>query len=102
MLKIKKKIGKIYEDNGLKITIEINLHIKDYQHITFNLKTGKSYSFTKQNISLQNTHRQSNSPSAIIKQILSMITKRVSDISSDKEHFDKAVSVYHEELKSWF
>ena len=43
--KIKKKICKIFKDNGLNITIETNLHITEYLDVTFNLKTGKYYPY---------------------------------------------------------
>ena len=36
--KTKKKISKIFKDNGLNITIETNLHITEYLEVTFNLK----------------------------------------------------------------
>ena len=43
--KIKKKICKIFKDNGLNITIETNLHITEYLDVTCNLKTGKYYPY---------------------------------------------------------
>ena len=39
--KIEKKIYKFFQNNGLNITIETNLHIIQYLDVTFNLKTGK-------------------------------------------------------------
>ena len=36
--KTKKKISKIFKDNGLNIRIETNLHITEYLEVTFNLK----------------------------------------------------------------
>ena len=41
--KIKNKMHKIFKDNGLNITIQTNLHIREYLDVTFNLKTGKCY-----------------------------------------------------------
>ena len=46
--KIKKKICKIFKDNGLNITVETNLYITEYLDKTFNLKTGKYYPYRKQ------------------------------------------------------
>ena len=82
----------------MKIKIETNLH--KYLDVTFNLKTGKFYPYRKQNNSLQYIDKESNHPPSIIKQIPFMIGKRWSDISSDKEHFDKAVPIYNEALKN--
>ena len=57
--KNKKKIRKIFKDNGLNITTETNLHITEYLDVTFNLKTGKYYPYMKQNNSLNYIHKQS-------------------------------------------
>ena len=51
--KMKKKIHKIFKDNGLNIAIKTNLHITEYLDVTFNLKTGKYYPYRKQNNRLQ-------------------------------------------------
>ena len=87
--KIKKKICKIFKDNDLNITIKINLHITEYLDVTFNLKTGKYHPYREKNSFLY-IHKQSNYPPSIIKRIPSIFSKRLPDISSDKEHFDKA------------
>ena len=58
--KIKKGICKNFKDNGLNITIEINLHITEQLDVAFHLKTGKYYPYRKQNNSLQYIHKQSN------------------------------------------
>ena len=98
--KIKKQICKIFKDNGLNIPIETNFHITEYLDVTFNLKTGKYDPYRKQSNSLQYIHMQSNHPPSIIQRIPSMISKRLSDISSGKEHFDKAAPFYNEALKN--
>ena len=54
----------------------------------------------KQNNSLQYIHNQSSHPPSIIKRILFIINKRLSDISSDKENFYKAAPIYHKALKN--
>ena len=88
--KIKKKICRIFKDNGFNITIETNLHITENLDVTFNLKTGKYYSYRKQNNSLHYIHKQFNNPLSIIKRIP----------SSNKEHFGKATPIYNEALKN--
>ena len=97
--RIKKKICKIFRENGLSITIETKLTITDYLDVTFNLKTGKYYPYRKENNVLQYIHTQSNHPPSIIKQIPSMISVRVSEISCDKEQFDKAAPDYNVALE---
>ena len=98
--KIKKKICRIFKDKGFNITIETNLHITENLDVTFNLKTGKYYSYRKQNNSLHYIHKQFNNPLSIIKRIPSIISKRLSDISSNKEHFGNATPIYNEALKN--
>ena len=44
-------------------------------------------------------HKQSNHPPSIIKQIPSIKSKRVSDISCDSDHFHKATPDYNNDLK---
>ena len=51
--KMKKKIHKIFKDNGLNIVIKTNLHVTEYLDVTFNLKTGNYYPYRKQNNRLQ-------------------------------------------------
>ena len=43
--RIKKKICSIFQNCGLKITIETNLVITDFLDVTFNLKNGKYYPY---------------------------------------------------------
>ena len=73
--KTKKKISKIFKDNGLNIRIETNLHITEYLEVTFNLKIWKCYPYRKQNNSLQYIHKQSN-PCAINNQANSIYDKQ--------------------------
>ena len=89
--KIKKKICKIFKDN---------LHITEYLDVMCNLKTGKYYPYRKQNNSLQYIQKQSNHPQLIIKRIPPIISKQLSEISSDKEHFDKVAPIYNEALEN--
>ena len=71
-----------------------------YLGVTFNLKTGKYYPQRKQNNSLQYIHQQSNHLPSIIKRIPSIISRRLSDIFSNKEYFGKAAPIYNEALKN--
>ena len=57
--KKKRRYVKFFEDNDLNITSETNLHITDYLDETFKWKTGKYYSYRKQNKNLQWIHKQS-------------------------------------------
>ena len=98
--KIKKKLCKIFKKHGLNITVECNLRITDFLDVTFDLRTGKYYPYRKVNNKLLYIHKQSNHPPSITKQIPAMISKGISNISCDKECFDKAAPVYNNALKN--
>ena len=97
--KIKKKMCKIFKENHLNITVECNLTITDFLDVTFDLKSGTYYPYRKENNEILYIHKQSNHPPSIIKQIPSMISKRISDISCDSDHFNKAAPDYNTALK---
>ena len=86
------------QSTGNKLIIIIII-ITEYLDVTFNLKTVKYYHYIKENNVLQYIHAQSNHPPSIIKQIPSMISERVSEISCDKEQFDKAAPDYNRALE---
>ena len=94
----KKKICKLFEENGLKITIDANLKVTDFLDVTFNLKNGKYYPYRKPNNEPLYINAQSNHPPSILKEIPNMISKRVSEISCDKEQFEKAIPMYQKSL----
>ena len=62
--------------------------------VTFDLESGTYYPSRKKNNEIQLNH-----PPSIIKQIPSMISKRVSDISCDSDHFNKAAPNCNTALK---
>ena len=98
-LKDKEKLCKIFKKHGLNITIECNLWITNFQDVTSNLGTRKHYPHRKVNNELLYIHEQSNHPS-ITKEIPAMINKRISNISCDKECFDKAAPDYNNTLQN--
>ena len=97
--KIKKKMCKIFKENGLNITVESNLATTDFLDVTFDLKFGIYYPYRTENNEILYIHKQSNHPPSMIKHIPSMISIRVSDISCGSDHFNKAASDYNAALK---
>ena len=90
---------KIFKESRLNITVEYNLAKTDFLDVTFDLKSATYYPYRKQNNEILYLHKQSNHPPSIIKQIPSMISKRVSDISSDSDHFNKTAPDNNTALK---
>ena len=96
--RIRKYIIALFKEEGLWITIEVNLIETDFLDVTFNLATKNYFPFRKANTPLY-INAFSNHPLAIIKQLPKMISKRISDLSCNKEEFDKVKSVYESVLK---
>jgi len=92
--RIRKKITAIFKKEGLKITIKTNLVEVDFLDVTLNLDSGKYFPFRKPNDTPLYINRQSNHPPTIIDQLPGMINRRLSDISCNKEEFDKAKGIY--------
>ena len=87
---IKKEICRVFNQNGLKITIEANKQIINFLDVTFNLNNSTYKPFTKPNTTLQYVHRGSNHPPITTKNIPAGINRRLSSLSSDKASFDQA------------
>ena len=97
--RIREDIIALFKEEGLSITIETNLFETDFLDVTFNLGTKKYFPFRKANNTPLYINAFSNHPSAIIKQLPKMINKRTSDLSCNKEEFDKVKPVYESALK---
>ena len=96
--RIKKGFCQIFRENDLKITVKANITKVNFLDVTLDLQSGKHYPYTKEgNIPLY-VHKKSNHPPSILKNILESINKRLSEISSDKESFDKAKETYQDAL----
>ena len=95
---IKKEICRVFNRNGLRITIEANKQIINFLDVTFNLNNSTYQPFTKPNTTLQYVHRESNHPPITTKNIPAGINKRLSSLSSDKASFDQAAPPYQKAL----
>ena len=93
--KIKKKLFKIFKSNGIYITVESNLTVTDFLDVTFDLKSATYYPYRKPNNELLHINIHSNHPPSIINQIPSIISNRIPENSSDRNHFDKAAPDYN-------
>ena len=94
----KKEICRIFNNNGLRITIEANKQIIYFLDVTFNLNQNTYQPFTKPNTELQYVHRESNHPPITTKNIPAGINRRLSSLSSDKASFNQAVPPYQKAL----
>ena len=96
--KMRKNIITLFKNEGLGITIDTNLIETDFLDVTFNLTSGKFFPYRKPNNIPLYINVKSNHPPSIIKDLPKMINKRLSDLSCNKEEFDKAKPLYEKSL----
>ena len=97
--KIRKKIIAFFKEEGLTITIDTNLIEINFLNLRFNLATGKFFSFRKPIDVPRYINVKSNHPSTIIKDLAVVINKRRSELSCNKDEFDKAKLSYEKSLQ---
>ena len=101
--RLKKIVFKTFKDYRLNITIEANLHIVNYLDVTFDLRKGTYLPYRKPDNPPVHINSCSNHPPTVIKQLPKSISKRLSDLSSNKEIFEKTKPAYRDALnKSGF
>ena len=98
--KIRKDITRVFQELGLKITIQTKLKTVDFLDVTLNLATGKHYPYRKPNDRPMYVHSNSNHPPSIIKNLPSAISRRLTDISSNNDIFDQAAPLYNDALRN--
>ena len=96
--KIKKDFCKIFQENGLKITVEANITKVNFLDVTLDLQSGKHYPYTKEGNVPLCVHKKSNHLPSILKNIPESINKHLSEIFSDKESFETAKDTYQDAL----
>ena len=96
--RLKKNVVKTFKDCVLNITIEANLHTVNYLDVTFDLRKDAYLPYRKPNNPPVYINNCSNHPPTVIKQLLKSISKRLSDLSSNEEMFEKTKSAYSDAL----
>ena len=97
--KTRKELHKCFEQFGLKITAEANLHVVNFLDVTFDLNNGKFKPYRKPNDDPLYINRHSNHPPSIIKQLPTSINKRISDLSTDEQTFHESAPIYQNALR---
>ena len=96
---IRKKLHEIFKNEDLSITIDPISSNADFLDVTFELETGIFYPYRKPNDTPLYINKKSNHPIKIIKQLPSMINRRISDISCNEKEFKKALPIYKDALE---
>ena len=97
--KLRKDITAMFKEEGLSITIEINLLATDFLDVTLDLFNNKYYPYRKPNNNQLYINAKSNHPEPIIKELPMMIARRLSDLSCSQDEFNKAKGPYKAALK---
>ena len=84
--KIKKRLQKVFKNNGLDLIIEWNNKIVNYLDVTFNLNEASYQPYQKPDNIIQYIHVESNHLPNIIKQIPKTIEKCLSKLSSNEKY----------------
>ena len=95
---LKKKLCKLFRDNGLSIDVNVNAKVINFLDVTFDLSKGIFKPFRKPNDVTNYVHMKSNHPPSILKNIPTSVNKRLSSISANREVFDEAAPPYQEAL----
>ena len=90
----------MFNNLGLKVTIETNLKQCDFLDIYLDLQNGIYKPFRKANQQPTYVHKDSNHPSSIKMQIPKMIEDRLSNLSSNEDVFLSEVPAYNNALKN--
>ena len=99
MDRLRKRIVDIFKRYGFKITISINLTTTDFLDLNLDLQRNKFFPYKKPNDTPVYVHNDSNHPRNILKQLPKMTGERLSNLSCNKEEFDRAAEEYQEILK---
>ena len=91
---------KVFNSFGLRITIRTNLKTVNFLDITLNLTNGVYSPYRKPNDRPMDINKLSNHPPNIIKNLPAGISRRLSDISHNREIFNQVTPTYNEALQS--
>ena len=97
---IRKDTIALFKSEGLSITIDTNLIDTNFLDVSFNLAMDKFFPYRKPNNTPLYIHSQSNHPPSITKQLPSMTSKHISNLSCNENEFNKAKPLYKSVLKS--
>ena len=97
--RLRKKLINIFKVNNLQITVEAGLASTDFLDVTLDLPNNIFFPYRKPNDEPLYIHSQSNHPPSILRQLPGMISKRLSDISSSEEVFNKTKTQYDKALE---
>ena len=97
--KVRKKLFKMFQDEGLDITAEANIKVVDFLDVLLDLESGTYRPYSKPNSCTKYISPDSNHPRTIIQNIPEAVAKRLSGVSSSKEMFLAEVQPYQDAMQ---
>ena len=97
--RLRKNLFKFFESKKLKITIEANITETDFLDISFDLNSGIHKPYRKDDNIPSYINKHSNHPTHIKNNLPTMISKRISMLSSNEQVFNQEAYIYNEGLK---
>ena len=96
---MKKEICKIFKEEQLSITIDVNMKVVNYLDVTLDLNTGLYKPYMKENDIPRYVNKGSNHPPSILKNIPAAVNRRLNAISANEEVFYEAAPPYQAALE---
>ena len=97
---MKKKLCRIFKDNGFSITIDANIKSVNFLDLNLNLENETYKPYMKPNDFPLYVDTQSNHPPNILRNIPKSVNRRLCSISSNEEVFNSAIPPYQQALKN--
>ena len=96
----KKKLCKVFKDNGFNLTFEDDGKCVNYLDVTFDLEKDIFKPYNKPNHKPIYVHAESNHPPNILKNIPVSVNRRLCSISSNEEVFNSAIAPFQQGLEN--
>ena len=96
--KMRKDIIALFQQHGLKITIDTNLSTVEFLDVAFDLHRNRYYPHRKPNDPPLYINASSNHPKSILKQVPEMINERISNLSCNAREFSRVKDIYQTAL----
>ena len=96
--RIRKRLHNFFKQFELQITVETGLKKVDFLDVSFDLNDGTYQPYRKPNDTPVYVHKESNHPKHVLNNIPKAINKRLTELSSNKNKFDKSKTIYQEAL----
>ena len=97
--RLRKNLIEFFKKHGLSITIQLNIKQTDFLDLYMDLESGTRAPFRKDDTAPTYINVASNHPQHIIDNLPTMISQRISMLSSNEEIFKQVAPIYNEGLR---